>query len=105
MECVGSQASVIENTICQVSLATLIVAPYDLPLNESIFVKIIAINFYGDSFFSQPGNGGLIKLIPDAPINLNNDHTVTDAFKIKFTWQEGPSNGGMPVIDYDIYYD
>jgi hypothetical protein len=81
------------------------VAPYNKILNEEIWAKIIAENFYGDSFESAPGNQGLVKLIPDAPINIFNDATVTDAEKIKFTWTEGPSDGGMPVLDYDVYYD
>lgn len=80
-------------------------APYNKILNEEIWAKIIAENFYGDSFESAPGNQGLVKLIPDAPINIFNDATVTDAEKIKFTWTEGPSDGGMPVLDYDVYYD
>jgi hypothetical protein len=60
-------------------LDTLIVPPYSLTLNEEIWAKIIAENFYGDSVISLPGNNGLIKLIPDAPINIYNDPTVTDA--------------------------
>jgi hypothetical protein len=43
--------------------------------------------------------------VPDAPVNLQNDAAVTDASKIKFTWSQGASNGGVPVIDYDVYYD
>jgi hypothetical protein len=43
--------------------------------------------------------------VPDAPINIFNDPTVTDANRIKFTWTEGPSDGGMPVLDFDVYYD
>ena len=38
-------------------------------------------------------------------MDLTNDPVVTDAFKIRFTLNEGPSNGGMPVLDYDVYYD
>jgi hypothetical protein len=48
----------------------LIVPPYSLVLNESIHAKIIATNYYGDSPISDSGNGGLIKLVPDAPVNL-----------------------------------
>ena len=44
-------------------------------------------------------------MVPDAPINLLNDPTVTDASKIKFIWDQGASSGGVPVIDYDVYYD
>lgn len=83
----------------------LIVEPYNLVLNEEIRAIIVATNFYGDSFDSESGNQGLVKLIPDAPVDLTNDPVVTDAFKIRFTWSEGPSNGGMPVLDFDIYYD
>lgn len=74
-------------------------------LNKEIWVKVVAENFYGDSPYSDPGNNGLIKLIPDAPINIYNDPTVTDATKIRIIWTEGLSDGGMPVLDYDVYYD
>jgi hypothetical protein len=66
---------------------------------------IIATNVYGDSPYSEPGNNGLIKLIPDAPVNLLNDPVVTDAFSIKFTWEDGVSDGGRPIIDYRVFYD
>lgn len=66
---------------------------------------MVAENFYGDSPYSDEGNNGLIKLIPDAPLNLYNDPTVTDATMIRITWTEGLSDGGMPVLDYDVYYD
>jgi hypothetical protein len=88
-----------------VSLSKLIIAPYDLVLDESVWVKIIAENFYGDSLISEPGNGGLVKLVPDAPVNLANDPIVTSDLRIKFTWQEGSSNGGDTVLGFDIYYD
>lgn len=83
----------------------MIVEPYSLGLNEEIYVKVVAENFYGDSPYSDEGNNGLIKLIPDAPLNLYNDPTVTDATMIRITWTEGLSDGGMPVLDYDVYYD
>ncbi len=34
-----------------------------------------------------------------------NDASSTTAYLIRFTWNEGVSNGGSKVIDYDIYYD
>lgn len=60
---------------------------------------------YGDSVMSDPGNNAVIQLVPDAPINLFNDPAVTDDIVIKFTWTQGPSNGGTDVIDFDVYYD
>lgn len=64
----------------------MIVAPYNLVLNEEIWAKVLAENFYGDSPMSEAGNGALTKLIPDAPVNLANDATTTDASQIRFTW-------------------
>lgn len=43
--------------------------------------------------------------MPDAPINLLNDLLTTSDTTIRFTWAEGESNGGTPVIDYSLYYD
>jgi hypothetical protein len=105
VECDGTSSTVITNTICQVSLANLIISPYDLVLNESVWVKIIAENFYGDSPYSVAGNDGLVKLVPDAPITLTNDAVITSDLLIKFNWVEGTSNGGDTVLDFDIYYD
>jgi hypothetical protein len=105
VDCIGTDADVIANRVCYIYLDTLIVAPYSLVLNEEIWAMVIATNVYGDSPYSPPGNDGLIKLIPDAPVNLVNDPTLTSASSIRFTYEEGASNGGLPVIDYSIYYD
>lgn len=43
--------------------------------------------------------------IPDAPVNLVNDLSVTTDERIKITWSDVPYDGGSPVIDYDIYFD
>lgn len=95
----------VANRICNIYFDTLTAEPYNLVLNEPVRVKIIAINYYGESDYSEIGEGAVIKLRPDAPINLENDPTITDAFSIAFTWIEGASDGGTPVIDFDIYYD
>lgn len=29
----------------------------------------------------------------------------SNAFVLAFTWSDGLSNGGSPVIDYRVYYD
>jgi hypothetical protein len=44
-------------------------------------------------------------LVPDAPINLLNYAEVTDATTIAFIWEDGLSNGGAEIYDYDVYYD
>ena len=44
-------------------------------------------------------------LVPDAPINLANNPSVTSALQIGLTWTQGLSNNGKPVIDYTISFD
>lgn len=41
----------------------------------------------------------------DAPVNLADVPTDTNAYQISMTWQEGAADGGTPVIDYRIYHD
>jgi hypothetical protein len=43
--------------------------------------------------------------VPDAPVSLLNDPTITSDIKIRFTWSAGTSDGGTPVIDHTIFYD
>jgi hypothetical protein len=74
-------------------------------LDEQVLVGITANNVYGDSEMSEPTLAGLIQLVPNAPVNLENDATTTDATIIRFTWSDGPSDGGSPVLDYNIYYN
>jgi hypothetical protein len=69
-------------------------------LGDRIFIRVIAINSYGESLASPPGDGTAIVFLPDAPINLANNAAVTSANSIGLTWQSGLSNGGKPIIDY-----
>jgi len=66
---------------------------------------VISTNFYGDSIFSVAGNGAVIWVVPDAPINIANDAATSSDKIIKITWTQGSSNGGSEIIDYSIYYD
>ena len=54
--------------------------------DESVYAEIISINFYGSSVYSSAGNGAVIQLVPDAPIDLINDPTITTNTVIRFTW-------------------
>jgi hypothetical protein len=47
---------------------------------QSVYAEIIATNFYGNSSASTAGNGGVIVLVSDAPLNLANNPSVTNAF-------------------------
>jgi len=100
VECDGTTTDVIDNQVCHIALDTLIVEPWSLVMNEEVWAKIIAINYYGESPYSPAGNTGLIKLIPDAPVNLQNDPSTTDDIKIRFTYEDGASDGGDTVLDF-----
>jgi hypothetical protein len=103
VECDGTSADVITNRSCIVNLTTLRADPYNLVLYDDIYIKIISINSYGESFQSNAGNNAYLQLVPDAPI-LTNDEVVTNANEIGITWVEGASNGGDPVIDYKLWF-
>ena len=66
---------------------------------------MISTNAYGSSEPSDFGNGGVIVLVPDAPINLADNTTVTSRSVIEFTWSPAASDGGTVVLDYTILYD
>ena len=77
--------------------------PFDLPWGSEINAYIVAYNIYGDSVDSAIGNGAKIVTYPDAPINLENDQAATSSTQIGFTWQDGSSDGGTIVLDYQIW--
>jgi hypothetical protein len=72
---------------------------------DIVVAQIISVNFFGQSVQVVTGGGAVIRDVPDSPINLANDPSTTTDKVIKFTWAEGESNGGTPVIDYTVFYD
>jgi len=74
-------------------------------MGDSVFAQIISSNAYGDSISSSIGNGAFIQLVPDAPVNLENDPLTSTDVIIRFTWQDGISDGGADILSYDVYYD
>jgi len=65
----------------------------------------VATNAYGDSAISDVGRGAIMVLMPDAPINLQDDQLTTSDSVVRFTWSDGASNGYQPIIDYRVSYD
>ena len=53
----------------------------------------MATNAYGDSAISDVGNGAIMVLVPDAPINLQDDPLTTSDSVIRFIWSDGVSDG------------
>lgn len=80
-------------------------APFNLELGNTIYAKVVAFNYYGDSQSSPEGSGSVIQLVPDAPVNLQNDLSFTSSFTIGLSWEDGVSDGGSSVLDYRITYD
>lgn len=103
--CDGSNADIIANTQCEVLVTTLMVAPFSLPYGSSIYAKVIAYNVYGESQISDAGNGGMIYTNPDAPVDIYEVVSQRTSSSISFTWSEGYSDGGSPVLDYRISFD
>lgn len=81
------------------------VTPFNLTQGSSIYVKVAAFNQYGSSTFSYPGNGGVMVMVPDAPLNFRDNVVVTSSSIIGLLWTDGVRNGGSSVIDYTISYD
>jgi len=80
-------------------------APFSLAFGESIFAKVTAVNFYGEGLESDSANGAIVLLVPSAPVNLVDNPAVTTAYIVGFTWEDGWSTGGSPIIDYTIWWD
>jgi hypothetical protein len=89
---------------CTVPLSDL-TTTYGLVLGDSIYAKVVASNFYGQGPASVAGNGATIVLVPSAPVSLTNDAALTSDSQVGFTWTNGPSTGGRPIIDYRVWYD
>lgn len=89
---------------CNVPMIQLTQEPFNLILGDSIDVKIISVNQYGDSEYSAIGTGAVITLVPDAPINFSHVAAETEESIVSLVWSEGVSNGGSPVIAYYLQY-
>ena len=55
---------------CSLGLDKLEASPYLLNFGQNIIIKVIAINIYGESDFSQLGTGATMQKVPDAPLSL-----------------------------------
>lgn len=80
-------------------------SPFSLAFGDSVYVKVVAINSYGESIESNAGNGAVILQVPSAPVGLTNINATNSSFTIRLSWMNGVSTGGTPIIDYRITYD
>ena len=104
-DCDGTDATIVSATQCTIPHTSLIVAPFDLQLGYNIDAKIVATNAYGSSSESAVGGGAVILLVPDSPVNLRNVVSITADNQVGLKWDDGYSNGGSVIIDYEVWYD
>ena len=86
VDCDGSAATITANRECEVSTGTMRSAPFSLDWGDSVFAKVIAINTYGPSESSLPGNGAVIITYADAPINVAEIVELRTSSSISFSW-------------------
>ena len=105
INCDGSETAIITATECFIPISVLLGSPFYL--TESVYAKVAATNAVGDSVFSSVGNGALIALSfpPDAPVDLTRDEAKTSLTVLAFSWSDGASNGGQPILDYRVSFD
>lgn len=77
-------------------------APYNVDGGDSVYAKVSAVNFYGESEQSVDGNGAYYTRVPDSPVSLAEDISVRTYTTDGLTWADGSNNGGEVVIDYRI---
>jgi len=103
--CDGSSQQVISTLRCVIPLTKMYGSPFNLILGDNVYAKIVAINSYGNSLPSAPGDGAAVVLPPDAPIGLANNPALTNANQVGITWQTGFSDGGVPILGYLVWQD
>lgn len=60
VDCDGFDSLIMAETQCLVPFSTMTASPFLLLKGYSVFIKVIAVNEYGDSLYSTAGNGAVI---------------------------------------------
>lgn len=69
-----------------INISTLLASPYNVDGGDSVYAKVLAVNFYGESDQSVEGNGAYYTRVPDAPVSLTEDITQRSATSDGLTW-------------------
>lgn len=103
--CPGTSTEILTNQRCVVPLSALIVDPYNIAYGTGIYVKVSAVNAFGESTPSVSGNGAIMVVVPDTPVNLAKDIQNSNKDQITITWEAAAFNGGKPVLDFRLWWD
>jgi len=98
-----SDANIKANEYCDIPMSTLTSAPFSLPYNSLIQVKIRAHNVNGYGEYSQPNIIGEVALTkPDVMTDLFADISTSDNSNIDLAWTAPTNNGGSAITNYEI---
>jgi hypothetical protein len=79
-----------------------LLASYNLDGGDSVYAKVVAVNFYGESAHSTAGNGAYYTRVPDPPVNVGEDVSLRTSTDNGLIWDDGSNNGGVAIEDYRI---
>lgn len=76
-------------------------------MGASVYVQVFAQNAIGNGTMSVAGNGAIVSVIvvPNAPTSLVRDSITSTPTAIGINWSDGTSNGGSPILDYQVLHD
>jgi len=107
--CDASTDPVKSSRTCEVPINILRGSTFNYPWGSNIYAKVVAFNIYGLSDESAVGNGAIILTVPNAPTLVREVVPLRAATSITISWTPPPAtpdtNGGTPVIDYNIISD
>jgi len=90
---------------CMVTKSALRTDPYNLQWGDDVWARVTAINLYGESLVSEPGNGAKLLTYPDPPINLIEDWSPKTQTTIGITWEDSAFDGGSAFTTYRVWYN
>jgi hypothetical protein len=90
---------------CMVTKSALRTDPYNLQWGDDVWARVTAINLYGDSLVSEPGNGAKLLTYPDPPINLVEDWSPKTQTTIGIAWEDSAFDGGSAFTTYRVWYN
>jgi len=108
--CDGTLSSVITAKKCTVSMASLLLPPFNLLQENNIIIRVAAENSLGLGGYSPLSQTTVAKVEakPTTPTTtVQVDQAATDTQNIKLTWAglNSPANGGTSITSYNIQWD